>query len=137
MPEVNRKQAYFPEGATRIDNHWGTAIGFALDANQCLSVFAWRTQRNEGNVFQHKCALLEERFALAPHRLITFKPQELGNNVAGTYRSFSHEKIVPVIEQNPQRTTSLQCTTAFPLKNYGRSVTSYVATIVHCSLWKA
>ena len=35
MPESNRKQALFPEGALRLDNHWGTAPGFALQIDQC------------------------------------------------------------------------------------------------------
>ena len=35
MPTVNRKQALLPQGATRLDNHWGTAPGFSVIAGRC------------------------------------------------------------------------------------------------------
>ena len=96
MPEVNRKQAYFPEGATRIDNHWGTAPGFALDANQCLQVYLPGVPKEMKAMFsKYVRALLEERFALAPHRLITFKTTGVGEStLQERIGPFSHEKIV-------------------------------------------
>lgn len=35
MPALNRKQAYLPANATRIDNHWGTAPGFIANGKRC------------------------------------------------------------------------------------------------------
>jgi len=35
MPALNRKQAYLPSNATRIDNHWGTAPGFMAKGTRC------------------------------------------------------------------------------------------------------
>ena len=35
MPETNRKQAFFPKGARRIDNAFGTAPGFSFVLNRC------------------------------------------------------------------------------------------------------
>ena len=39
MPAVNRKQALLPQGATRLDNHWGTAPGFSVTAGRCCFHF--------------------------------------------------------------------------------------------------
>jgi len=39
MPEANRKQAYLPENALRIDNPYGTAPGFSLQFQRCWFVF--------------------------------------------------------------------------------------------------
>jgi len=35
MPPSNRRQAYLPAGAERLDNHWGTAPGFRAVAGGC------------------------------------------------------------------------------------------------------
>ena len=96
MPEVNRKQAYFPEGATRINNHWGTAPGFALNANQCLQVYLPGVPKEMKAIFSHYVAsLLEEQFSLVPHRLITFRTTGVGEStLQERIGSFSHEKIV-------------------------------------------
>jgi len=39
MAAVNRKQAFLPEKATRIDNHWGTAPGFIGQGKACRFYF--------------------------------------------------------------------------------------------------
>lgn len=39
MPEINARQAMLPEGATRMDNDWGTAPGFILTAGRCRFYF--------------------------------------------------------------------------------------------------
>ena len=39
MPDSNRKQAMLPQGAKRIDNHWGTAPGFSIKYERCWFVF--------------------------------------------------------------------------------------------------
>lgn len=33
MPASNERQAWLPSGSTRLDNHWGTAPGFALEVD--------------------------------------------------------------------------------------------------------
>ncbi len=39
MPAVNRKQALLPRGSDRLDNRWGTAPGFSLQAGRCRFYF--------------------------------------------------------------------------------------------------
>lgn len=39
MPESNRRQAFLPRGARRLDNHWGTAPGFCLRHGGCQFLF--------------------------------------------------------------------------------------------------
>lgn len=39
MAAVNRKQALLPRGGTRLDNPWGTAPGFAVQAGRCRFFF--------------------------------------------------------------------------------------------------
>ena len=39
MPAVNSKQALLPQGATRLDNQWGTAPGFSVIAGRCRFYF--------------------------------------------------------------------------------------------------
>lgn len=81
MPESNRKQAMFPKGATRIDNAWGTAPGFSLQAGRCWFAFV------PGVPFEMRCLFLESirpalasRFVLQPGKLITFKTLGIGES---------------------------------------------------------
>ena len=74
MPASNRKQALLPQGAERIDNHWGTAPGFSLQYGRCWFVFLPGVPMEVKHLFQEQIlATLPQRFALQPGLLITFK----------------------------------------------------------------
>ncbi len=74
MPDSNRKQALLPQGAERIDNHWGTAPGFSLQHGRCWFVFLPGVPMEMKHLF-HEQVLPSwpQRFALKPGILITFK----------------------------------------------------------------
>jgi len=81
MPESNRKQAMFPKGAERIDNAWGTAPGFSLQAGRCWFAFV------PGVPFEMRHLFLEtiqpklaSRFVLQPGKLITIKTLGIGES---------------------------------------------------------
>lgn len=81
MPEINRKQAFFPKGAMRIDNDFGTAPGFCLLQNNCWFVFLPGVPYEMQQLFiQHVKADLASRFTLTPQRLITLKTWGMGES---------------------------------------------------------
>ncbi len=81
MPEVNRKQALLPEGALRLDNAWGTAPGFAVDAPGTLLAFLPGVPREMRAMFEHRVLpLVRERFALRPGRLVTLRTTGVGES---------------------------------------------------------
>lgn len=63
MPEVNRRQALLPEGASRIDNQWGTAPGFSLTAGQCQFICLPGVPREMKPMFENG---LRERLRQGP-----------------------------------------------------------------------
>lgn len=74
MPEVNRKQALLPQGVLRLDNHWGTAPGFALQQGRCWFVFLPGVPFEMREMFGHWVSPdLPDRFHLRPRRLITLR----------------------------------------------------------------
>lgn len=74
MPEVNRKQAWLPEGSVRVDNAWGTAPGFGLGAGVAWLVFMPGVPREMRPMFDERVVpSLHERFALRPGRLLTVR----------------------------------------------------------------
>lgn len=81
MPEINRKQAWLPEGCLRLDNDWGTAPGFALQGGGCSFVFLPGVPREMKAMFEHRVLpLLRERFALAPTTLVTLRTVGIGES---------------------------------------------------------
>jgi competence/damage-inducible protein CinA-like protein len=81
MPEVNRKQAYFPKGSTRLDNEWGTAPGFTINHNGCQFYFlpgvpSEMKKMFQASVFPH----VQERFLLSPLKRVTFRTFGLGES---------------------------------------------------------
>ena len=81
MPDSNRKQAMLPQGAERIDNHWGTAPGFSLKYGRCWFVFLPGVPMEMKHLFQEQILpSLPQRFALRPGSLITFKTFGLGES---------------------------------------------------------
>jgi nicotinamide-nucleotide amidase len=81
MPEVNRKQALLPQGSIRLDNDWGTAPGFALQAGRCWFAFLPGVPMEMRNIFLDRIRpLLSDRFVLNPSRLVTIKTLGLGES---------------------------------------------------------
>ena len=74
MPESNRKQAMLPQGAKRLDNHWGTAPGFSIKHGRCWFVFLPGVPMEMKHLFQEQVLpSWPQRYSLQPRLLITFK----------------------------------------------------------------
>lgn len=81
MPETNRKQAYLPAQAQRIDNPVGTAPGFAFRFKRCWFVCLPGVPREMHTLFQDWVLVqLQQRFALHPDRLVTLRCVGLGES---------------------------------------------------------
>ena len=81
MPPVNRKQALLPEGATRIDNAWGTAPGFSVDIGRCRLVFLPGVPREMKRIFAATVLpSLLERHPLDAGHLITLRTTGVGES---------------------------------------------------------
>ncbi len=81
MPETNRKQAMLPQGALRLDNHWGTAPGFALRHNRCWFAFVPGVPSEMRQLYLEKIRpILLQRFDLKPKTLITIKTIGIGES---------------------------------------------------------
>jgi nicotinamide-nucleotide amidase len=81
MPELNRKQALFPKGAERIDNAWGTAPGFFLQAERCWFAFVPGVPMEMQHLFLETIRpRLESRFSLKPGKLISIKTIGIGES---------------------------------------------------------
>ena len=81
MPESNRKQAMFPKGAERIDNTWGTAPGFSLQAGRCWFAFVPGVPTEMRHLFLESIQpTLASRFLLRPDKLITLRTFGLGES---------------------------------------------------------
>lgn len=81
MPESNRKQALLPKGAIRLDNDFGTAPGFAVQAGRCWFAFLPGVPSEMRPMFAEGVKpLLDARFTLAPSRLVTIKTLGIGES---------------------------------------------------------
>jgi len=81
MPEANRKQAMLPKGAERIDNEWGTAPGFSLQAGRCWFAFVPGVPSEMQHLFLETIQpKLASRFSLQPGKLITIKTVGIGES---------------------------------------------------------
>jgi len=81
MPEINRKQAYLPEGARRIDNRWGTAPGFALRAERCCFIFLPGVPEEMKAMFEYSVRDdLIRSFSLCPSRLVVLRTVGIGES---------------------------------------------------------
>lgn len=81
MPEINRKQAYFPKQAVRIDNPTGTAPGFALQIQRCWFVFLPGVPSEMKAMFEATVrGQLLERFKTEPDTLVTLRTIGIGES---------------------------------------------------------
>ncbi|HYE34468.1 competence/damage-inducible protein A [Methylocaldum sp.] len=81
MPEVNKKQALLPGGSERLDNLWGTAPGFALQAGRCRFVFMPGVPGEMKAMFLRWVKPdLRRRFRLFPARLVILNTVGMGES---------------------------------------------------------
>ena len=81
IPEVNRKQAMIPQGATRLDNDWGTAPGFTIHIGKCWFSFVAGVPYEMHNLFRERIKMeLLNRFDLKPWRLVTIRTVGIGES---------------------------------------------------------
>jgi competence/damage-inducible protein CinA-like protein len=81
MSAANRKQAMLPQGAERLDNHWGTAPGFALRHGRCWFAFMPGVPYEMRHMFLKKIhPQLFSRFALKAGQLISIKTFGIGES---------------------------------------------------------
>jgi len=81
MPAVNRKQALLPRGAIRLDNHWGTAPGFAVNAGQCRFYFMPGVPREMMPMYRESIQPgLPALFELSPRQRIVLRTIGLGES---------------------------------------------------------
>lgn len=81
MPGINRKQALLPQGSQRLDNAWGTAPGFALQAGRCRFAFAPGVPNEMRKMFEtHIAPILKTNFSLRPSTLVTIKSVGIGES---------------------------------------------------------
>ena len=81
MATSNKKQAYLPKNAQRIDNAWGTAPGFALQYQRCWFVFVPGVPTEMRHLFDEWVkADLQQRFILQPDILMTLKTLGMGES---------------------------------------------------------
>jgi nicotinamide-nucleotide amidase len=92
MPEINRRQAWIPTGALRLDNAWGTAPGFAVEHGKCWFAFVPGVPREMKPMFDERILpILRERFALRPGRLVTIRTTGIGeSDMQERVRGFEH-----------------------------------------------
>ncbi len=81
MADSNRKQAYFPKGAVRLDNTVGTAPGFALQVQRCWFVFVPGVPSEMRHIFNELIINeLHKRYTLQADKLITIKTIGIGES---------------------------------------------------------
>lgn len=80
MPPANRKQAYFPKHAVRIDNPVGTAPGFALQIKRCWFVFLPGVPSEMKAMFTAVRQQLSARFTLQADTLVTLRSIGIGES---------------------------------------------------------
>ncbi len=90
MPDINRRQALIPEGAVRLDNHWGTAPGFLIREGHCLLYFLPGVPSEMRHLFNAYIApALSREFCIEPPKRWIF-------HTVGIGESALQEKIAPI-----------------------------------------
>ncbi|MFM8443744.1 MAG: competence/damage-inducible protein A [Methylococcus sp.] len=81
MPAVNRKQALLPRGAIRLDNHWGTAPGFAVETGCCRFYFMPGVPREMMPMYRAAIQPgLPALFMLSPRHRVVLRTVGLGES---------------------------------------------------------
>ena len=95
MVKANEKQVWLPEGATRIDNYWGTAPGFYLQLNRAMMAFLPGVPGEMKAMFEQELKpTLLKQFNLKPQKLVTFRTTGLGeSNLQEKIGKFSYQNV--------------------------------------------
>jgi len=81
MPATNRKQALLPANARRLDNLWGTAPGFALEAGRCRFFFLPGVPAEMRGMFaQHIAPQLMAECDIQPRQRLVFHTFGMGES---------------------------------------------------------
>jgi competence/damage-inducible protein CinA-like protein len=81
MPAINRRQALLPQNAIRLDNHWGTAPGFALQVNHCWLICVPGVPYEMRQLFDTQIvALLQKDFQQKPWQLVILRTVNMGES---------------------------------------------------------
>ncbi len=81
MPIINRRQALLPQGAMRLDNHWGTAPGFALLVNDCWLMCVPGVPYEMRQLFDSQIEdLLGRKFQQQPWQLVILRTANMGES---------------------------------------------------------
>ncbi len=81
MPAINRRQALLPQSAIRLDNHWGTAPGFALQINSCWLICVPGVPYEMRQLFDAQIvALLEKQFQQQAWQLVIMRTVNMGES---------------------------------------------------------
>ncbi len=96
MADSNRKQAYLPQGSTRLDNARGTAPGFAFEHDRAWLAFLPGVPHEMKAMFDGLVVpSLAQRFALTPGRLISLRTTGVGESVLqDRIGAFEHDGVV-------------------------------------------
>ncbi|MEE9412825.1 MAG: competence/damage-inducible protein A [Methylococcales bacterium] len=81
MPAINRRQALLPQGAIRLDNHWGTAPGFSLQVTDCRLICIPGVPYEMRQLFDTQIViLLEQHFQQKPWQLVILRTVNIGES---------------------------------------------------------
>ncbi len=81
MPAINAKQALLPQGTIRLDNDWGTAPGFALQAGRCWFAFVPGVPYEMKNMFRERIKpIIARNFDSKPLRRVVLNSVGIGES---------------------------------------------------------
>ncbi len=138
MPEVNRKQAWLPTGATRLDNAWGTAPGFYLVCpSETVMAFVPGVPREMQEMFDKRVLpMLRRHFDVSSGRLVTLKTTGVGeSNLQERLGDFTYRDVVLSFRTKiPENHVKLRFT-AGATDDYVQQVTDDIAARIGSSLF--
>ncbi|MBF0280616.1 MAG: CinA family nicotinamide mononucleotide deamidase-related protein [SAR324 cluster bacterium] len=132
MPDVNRKQAYLPQGSIRLDNDWGTAPGFVIEQGESFLAFLPGVPREMKQMIPHRVEpLLFDRFSLEPGRLVTLRTVGIGESaLQEKIGSFKHPSVVLSYRtMHPENQVKLRFPGNFPEEEIEKMVQEVVEKI--------
>lgn len=117
MVDANRKQAYLPQGALRLDNAWGTAPGFAVEEGGAWLIFLPGVPREMKQMMPQRVQpLLVKKFQLKPGRLVTFRTVGIGEStLQDQIGPFQHPHVILSYRtMHPENQIKLRFPSDFP-----------------------
>jgi len=129
MPQINRKQAYLPATAQRIDNPFGTAPGFTLQFQRCRFVFLPGVPVEMQGMFNAPLKQqLSQDFNLQPDTLVTLR--SIGIGESAIQQSLSQLKLPAAVQLGFRVTgNEVQTKLLFPSSFPFREQANWVAQV--------